>query len=55
MLRAGSEVERADVTTLFADPQAEYTQALLEAVPELSDIDVTDGGAPSRRLRSFPP
>jgi len=43
VLRAGHVVERADVTTLFAAPQAEYTRALLDAVPELSDIDDGEG------------
>ncbi|WP_051192057.1 dipeptide ABC transporter ATP-binding protein [Microbacterium luticocti] len=35
VMRAGSVVERADVRTLFAAPQAEYTRTLLNAVPRL--------------------
>jgi peptide/nickel transport system ATP-binding protein len=45
VLRDGEVVERADVDILFADPQAEYTHALLDAVPELSDIDDAAGSA----------
>lgn len=39
VLRGGEVVERADVTHLFADPRADYTRVLLDAVPELSDMD----------------
>jgi peptide/nickel transport system ATP-binding protein len=57
VLRDGEVVERADVTTLFADPQADYTRALLDAVPELSDIDDAavsfDGASPA--VTSLPP
>jgi glutathione transport system ATP-binding protein len=38
VMRNGEKVEEADVATLFASPQAPYTQALLAAVPTLGSM-----------------
>lgn len=38
VMRNGEKVEEADVSTLFASPQAPYTQALLAAVPTLGSM-----------------
>jgi len=34
-MRSGTIVESGDTDTVFAQPQHEYTKALIEAVPEL--------------------
>ncbi|HWU47874.1 MAG TPA: ABC transporter ATP-binding protein [Humibacter sp.] len=41
VLRAGDVVERADVATIFAAPQATYTRELLAAVPKLERLAVS--------------
>jgi peptide/nickel transport system ATP-binding protein len=40
VMRAGEVVERADVSTVFEHPQAEYTRELLSAVPRLDRLRV---------------
>ncbi|AMM22334.1 glutathione ABC transporter ATP-binding protein [Frondihabitans sp. PAMC 28766] len=47
VMREGSIVERADVIGLFASPQADYTRALLDAVPTLAPLDL-EGASTSR-------
>ncbi|MCK6211540.1 ABC transporter ATP-binding protein [Georgenia sp. EYE_87] len=43
----GRVVEEADARTLFADPQHEYTRALLAAVPKLHEQAPTVGDGPA--------
>jgi peptide/nickel transport system ATP-binding protein len=49
VLRDGDVVERADVRTLFARPQAEYTKNLLDAVPRLDALAIPDAGVAADR------
>ena len=42
VMQAGELVERADAQTLFTHPTAEYTKALLAAVPRLAALAISD-------------
>lgn len=42
VMREGRIVEGASATTLFASPQQDYTRALLQAVPRLSTLRITE-------------
>ncbi len=46
----GRKVEEGTVQDIFANPQHEYTKALLSAVPRLGDMTGTDLPAPMRLL-----
>jgi peptide/nickel transport system ATP-binding protein len=47
VLRAGSVVERGDTETIVSKPQHEYTQTLLDAVPERWELNGPVGAAGS--------
>lgn len=51
VMYAGSVVERADVSSLFDDPQHPYSQGLLESIPNIDEskemLDTIEGTVPS--------
>jgi ABC-type glutathione transport system ATPase component len=46
----GKIVEEGDVTTIFENPQADYTRMLLAAVPKLGEMHGTSAPAPMRGI-----
>ena len=49
VLRSGRIVESNDVTTLFDDPQDEYSRTLLDSRPLLSKVTERDGASPLQK------
>jgi ABC-type glutathione transport system ATPase component len=50
VMHRGKIVEEGDVTTIFENPQADYTRMLLAAVPKLGGMRGTIAPAPMRRI-----
>ena len=50
VMHRGKIVEEGDVTTIFENPQADYTRMLLAAVPKLGEMRGTIAPAPMRRI-----
>ncbi len=50
VMHRGKIVEEGDVTTIFENPQADYTRMLLAAVPKLGEMRGTAAPAPMRRI-----
>ena len=53
VMHRGKIVEEGDVTTIFENPQADYTRMLLAAVPKLGEMRGTIAPAPMRRIGDF--
>jgi ABC-type glutathione transport system ATPase component len=50
VMHRGKIVEEGEVTTIFENPQADYTRMLLAAVPKLGEMRGTIAPAPMRRI-----
>jgi peptide/nickel transport system ATP-binding protein len=55
VLRQGAVVEAAPVAELFAAPREEYTRELLEAVPRLDRLELTDRPGPAEHVEHGAP